>query len=143
MQSQAADETDFLDERARAREWLDDAIVAASRPYSYRYNMGDLLVYGGSPFGPVESPDATIKGYLDLDDLMVKPRTIECVAYKALEFACLKRMTFDSKGDDFRARAASFHRAASNSLRRYRAEIDINADGVADIAFNLGVITMR
>jgi hypothetical protein len=143
QQGEAADRTDFLTERARAREWMDDAIVANSRVFAYRFDLTYALYYGSFPFGPVEAPDSVMTQYLASDFLIVKPRTIEACSYKAAAFICEKRQTFDAKGDEYQRRAAWFHRKASNSLRRYRAELDTNADGVTDIAFNLGVITMR
>jgi hypothetical protein len=84
-----------------------------------------------------------IAGYLASNYLQVVPRTIECVSYKALAFICEKRQTFDDKGEIYRQRAVWYHRKASNSLRRYRATLDTNGDGRADIAFNLGVLTFR
>lgn len=143
QQGDPGDETTFLRERAQAREWLDDIIVGSSRVFAYRFDLTYALYYGAFPFGPVESPDSVIKGYLDSNYLMIVPRTIECTSYKALAFACEKRVTFDESGEEYRRRAIYYHRKASNSLRRYRCQLDTNGDGNADIAFNLGVITFR
>jgi len=143
QQGDPGDETTFLRERAMAREWLDDIIVSRSRVFAYRFDLTYALYYGSFPFGPVEAPDSVIAGYLASDFLQVVPRTIECTTYKALAFACEKRMTFDADGEAFRQRAIFYHRKASNSLRRYRCTLDTDGDGNADIAFNLGVLTFR
>jgi hypothetical protein len=143
MQSGSGDVTNFVRERATAREWLDDVITGNSRVFAYRFDLTYALYYGSFPFGPVEAPDSVIAGYLASDYLQVVPRTIECVSYKALAFVCEKRQTFDEAGEQYRQRAQWYHRKASNSLRRYRPTLDTNGDGIADIAFNLGVITFR
>lgn len=143
MQGDQTDRSNFLAERAMAREWLDDIIIGNSRVFAYRFDLNYALYYGSFPFGPVEAPDTVIAQYLASNYLMVVPRTIECCAYKALAFICEKRMTFDEDGESYRRRAIFYHRKASNSLRRYRATLDTNADGKPDIAFNLGVITFR
>lgn len=143
MQGNAADQTNFNVERAEARQWLDDLIVTCARPYAYNFDLNYAIVYGSFPFGPVETPDTVITGYLASNLLMVKPRTIECVVYKSLEFICMKRVSFEADGDEYRKRAVWYHKLASNSVRRYRAEIDLNSDGKADVAFNLSVLSFR
>lgn len=143
MQGGPSDQTDFARERAMAREWLDDIIIGRSRVFAYRFDLNYALYYGSFPFGPVEAPDSVITNYLASDMLMIVPRTIECCSYKALAFICEKRQTFDEKGEEYRQRAQWYHRKAANSLRRYRATLDTNADGRADVAFNLGVLTFR
>ena len=50
---------------------------------------------------------------------------------------------FDEDSKAYEVRADWYHRKASQALRGYRCEIDINADGKADIAFNLGVFMFR
>lgn len=143
MQSAASDVSNFVQERAWAREWLDDIIIGRSRVFAYRFDLAYALYYGSFPFGPVEAPDQVVSNYLASNYLMVVPRTIECTAYKALAFVCEKRQTFDDAGEQYRKRALMYHRMASNSLRRYRPTLDTNNDGYADIAFNLGVLTFR
>ncbi len=143
MQGNAADQTNFDVERALAREWLDDCIVSCARPYAYNFDLNYALVYGSFPFGPVETPDTVITGYLASNLLIVKPRTIETTVYKSLAFICEKRVSFDPGGEEYKQRAAWYHKRASNSLRRYRAEIDLNGNGVADVAFNLSVTSFR
>src|ERR1017187_6722675 len=140
---QESSETNFLFERGRARSWLDELIVNSSRVFAYRFDLSYALYYGSFPFGPVEAPDSVIVGYLAANDLLVKPRTIEIVTYKALALICEKRLSFDKDGEDYRKRAVWYHRLASNALRGYRCELDTNGDGKTDIAFNLGVLTFR
>jgi hypothetical protein len=135
--------SNFLAERARARSWLDEIITSRSRVFAYRFDLAYALYYGSFPFGPVESPDSVVVGYLASDNLIVRDRTIEVVAYKALALICEKKISFDDRGDDYRKRAQWYHAKASQALRGYRCEIDTNNDGKTDIAFNLGVLTFR
>jgi hypothetical protein len=143
MQSGAGDQTNFLRERAMAREWLDDAIIGQSRVFAFRFDLTYALYYGSFPFGPVEAPDTVVAQYLASNYLQITPRTIECCGYRALFHICEKRQTFDEAGEQYRQRALYYKRMASNSLRRYRPTLDTNADGKPDIAFNLGVISFR
>jgi hypothetical protein len=141
---QSNTETDFLFERGRAREWLDEIVTNCSRVFAYRFDLNYALYYGSFPFGPVESPDSVIQGYLAANYLMVTGRTIECVAYKALALICEKRIEFDDEdGEAYRRRAVYYHAKASQAVRGYRCQLDTNNDGIADIAFNLGVLTFR
>jgi hypothetical protein len=143
MQGGAGDQTNFLKERMRARSWLDDIIVGASRVYAYNFDITYALFYGSFPFGPVESPDVVLTNYLASDFLQIVPRTVECTAYKALAYICEKRVTFDAEGEQYHKRALYYHRRASNSLRSYRPTLDTDGDGKPDIAFNLGTLSFR
>ena len=140
---QGSEETNFLKQRARARSWLDEIIVSRSRVFALRFDLTYALYYASFPFGPVECPDQVITTYLANNDLIVRDRTIEINAYKSLAYICEKRISFDEDGEAYRRRGAWYHAKASQALRGYRCEIDTNADGTADIAFNLGVISMR
>ena len=80
---QKTGESNFAYERGRARSWLDEIIVGRSRVYAYMFDLNYATIYGSFPFGPVESPDSVMMGYLAANDLIVRPRTIEVVAYKA------------------------------------------------------------
>jgi hypothetical protein len=143
MMSGANDQANFLAERARARAWLDDLIVGQSRVLSYRLDLTFASDFGSFPFTPPEAPDATIRAYLAAGALMISSRTIEATGAKALEYVCRGRQTFDTKGDVFIGRANYFKRLASNAVRRYRCELDTDADGQCDIAFNLGTFSFR
>jgi hypothetical protein len=140
---QESSETNFARERARARSWLDDIIIARSRVFAYRFDLNYALYYGSFPFGPVESPDMVIANYLASNYLIVKDRTIEIVTYKALGYISEKRHSFDKPELDWTRYAVWYHRLADNSVKSYRAELDTNQDGYTDIAFNLGVFTFR
>lgn len=140
---QETGEANFVAQRARARSWLDDIIVGRSRVFAFRTDLAYALYYGSFPFGPVEAPDSVIAAYLASNFLMVDDHTREIVTYKALSLICENRMSFDATGDEFSRRASWYRKLASNSVRGYRPTLDTNADGKADIAFNLGVFTFR
>jgi hypothetical protein len=140
---QKSGETNFLFERGSARRWLDDIITNCSRVFAYRFDLNYALYYGSFPFGPVEAPDQVIEGYLAANYLQVVPRTLDIVAYKALSLICQNRMSFDDDGEDYRARFGLYDALARRAIRGYRCTLDINNDGLPDIAFNLGVRTFR
>lgn len=129
----------FLRQCARARSWLDDVIVDKYRPSLYR---ADLRTYGWAGFANLESQSTIILGYLRSNFLMVKDRTKEIVAHKAIGYICDQQIS-GSKDDPYVARAFFHHLTAEEMVKSYRAEIDINSDGYADLAFNLSVHSIR
>jgi hypothetical protein len=136
-------ETSFLFEQGRARSWLDSAIVARSRVYAYTFDLNYATIYGMFPWGPVESPDYVITGYLEANDLIVTDETIEICTYKSLSLICQNRVNFDDAGDDWLRRSNYYNAQANRTLRSYRCQIDTNDDGYADIAFHMGVFQFR
>lgn len=129
----------FLRQCGRARSWLDDLIVDRYRPSLYR---ADLRTYGWAGFANLESQSTIILGYLAANDLMVKDRTREIVAHKAIGYICDQQIS-GAKDDPYVARAFFHHLRAEELVKSYRAEIDINGDGFPDLAFNLGVHSFR
>jgi hypothetical protein len=141
---QETSETNFLYERGRARSYLDEIIVNRSRVFAYRFDLNYALYYGSFPFGPVEAPDQVIAGYLAANFLMVIDRTLEIVSYKALELICEHRIPYGTEQEDeYVKRAARYSALCRRAVRGYRCSLDINNDGLPDIAFNLSVHTFR
>ena len=131
--------SNFLGERHRARTWLDDIIVGKSRPQSSQFDLATTSFYG-----LVEDEDAYIRDALDADGLLIDQAILEIVSYKALAFACESKIALeDTAGELWAKRARMCHARATNRLLCTRARIDTNADGAADVAFNLGVFTFR
>lgn len=123
---------------ARARTWLDEIIIGHVRR---RVGRRDLLL-DPSILAPTEAPNATIQGYLDSNFLLIRPRTIEICSHKAISLLCEKQFSGE-KDDPYLARAVYHQRRASDLIKTYRAEIDVNADGLADLVFHLGYFSIR
>jgi len=148
--------SNFTRERSRARLWLDTLIVKKFRPWSGR----TIHWSETSIIGPPDARNPVLRDYLAADYtpgvilptgytlaagetvLMVTEDTKEIVSLKALELICRQRVTLDDK-DKFLTRAGYFGRLCRNKVLSYTAELDINGDGLADYAFNLGVINLR
>lgn len=124
----------FARERHRARSTLDDWILA----HPIRDNRGRWALDVYSSQGPGPGPDPTIKGYLDDDYLIVTDKVREICSRLAIAFVCA-----DQNDDEYRSRAAAQYRHAVSLALGYVAQIDTDADGIAEIQIPLGTISMR
>jgi hypothetical protein len=134
----------FLRQQGMAREWLDEIIIQ-------RYGVGDTAPMIGSPgfmnwsmfVGSVDfAPSKYLRDMLALNTLIVQPKTREIVACRALFY--ITRPQIGSIGDmPYRTLAQDFARRASSMVQTYRAEIDLNADGWADIIVRCGSTNLR
>lgn len=126
-------------ERARARSWLDTIIVKHVRPWDprgiYRRALGAFAI---AP----DAPDPTIAAKLLADALIVTDDVRECCAVKALAIVCRSRLTFED-ADVWERRTAYFERQANRLVTNLVAQLDTNADGKADYALSLGVLSLR
>lgn len=131
----------FTRQRARARSRLDTLILKAYRPWT-RWNGARNQYQDNGEGQSLEGYDPTMRGYLASNKLIVTDETREICALLALEQVCRQQFTFTAD-DPFPARAAYFKAQASRLIKCYRAEVDTNADGIADFSFNLGVHSIR
>jgi hypothetical protein len=148
--------SNFMQERGKARQWLDTMIVRKFRPWSGRtIHWSDTSIVG-----PPDARNPVIRDYLSADYtagvalpngftlsagqtvLMVTDRIREMIACKALEYICRQRMTF-AETDVYPSRAAYFARQANDLACRTSVELDVNQDGFPDYAFPLGVVNLR
>lgn len=150
---QTEDDTEgFLDQRADAREWLDNLIVHNYRGSSlgqfgyhsmaaFAYGFtgprrslilsqwlqdqlnGNALLSGGTYTGPAGGA------------LLIKPATKRLVAFRAIAEVCMGML---GKGGDYASWGVQFRRAADAECMAYTAEIDTNNDGRAEIGIPLG-----
>jgi hypothetical protein len=140
---QATGETDFAFERGRARSRLDSIIVGKSRVYAYTFDLNYATIYGMFPWGPVESPDYVITGYLASNFLVITDQVIDITAYNALGRICEKRMSFDEDGQDYAARARYYYSKEAQCIRGYRCQINSTDTIYPNIAFNCGLFQFR
>jgi hypothetical protein len=134
----------FLRQQGMAREWLDEIIVQ-------RYGVGDTAPMIGSPgfgnwsmFGSAVdfAPSRYLRDRLAEDTLIVQPKTREICACRALFY--ILRPQLGCVGDTpYRDLAADFSRRATSMVKTYRAEIDLNHDGWADIIVRCGSTNLR
>lgn len=127
-----------LRERAKARQWLDDAIVNAIRPLDprgpYRYAIASGATHP-------DEPCQTIRDALDADGLVVDARIVELSSLKALEYVCRSRLTFES--GDLWASRSRFFAAEANRLALSTRAVIANDDGATIFAVHLGTASIR
>jgi hypothetical protein len=135
------DETGFLSQRARARNWLDRSILSAHRPQQ----AWGATTFGNGLFGNsmIRQPgfNKILQGYLAQDLLMVEPPRFvaEMTAKHAIGLVLQDVVT--SGGDQPYARMALlFLEQANNLLRQYTAEVDINGDGYPEYLIPCGTV---
>jgi hypothetical protein len=141
------DTAGFLDQRARARSYLDDAIVNRDRPFTQGRSgqtLGDPG-FGGNwsnaRFGDL-GPSQWLVDYLAADALLVRSKTTEIVARLAIAYVCEAQLGSVAE-TPYQKLAATYRLQAENLLRGYTAELDTNSDGVADYWVRLGVASDR
>jgi hypothetical protein len=145
----------FVRERSRARGYLDSLICRKFRPWAGRtVHWSETTIVG-----PPDARNPIIRDYLAADYqtpssplpvvltagqtvLMVTDNIREIVALKALEMICRQRISLEAD-DKFLSRAAYFQALCRNRALCTSAELDINQDGIADYAFNLGIASIR
>lgn len=134
------DRAGFLVERNRARTTLDEWILAnyrSQRPYANYLGVGPWMWSG------LDSPNQTIKDYLDADKLKLTPKVIEIAARLALSYACDCKLDMTAASDPWAAQARYQLRIAQNKALSLVAEIDTNDDGYPEYTVNLGAINTR
>lgn len=136
-------ESNFQRELERARTWLDEAILAQYRPGAYQPNYLITPIYNISWWGPLESYNVSLQECLAANALNVTDHTREICSHKALGIVCGKKIDFDEQGQKFQQRASYHNRMAHKLLMTYVAELDTDADGFIDIAFNMGAVSLR
>jgi hypothetical protein len=134
----------FLRQQGMAREWLDEIIVQ-------RYGVGDTAPMIGTPgfanwsmfAGSIDfAPSKYLRDQLAGNTLIIQPKTREIVACRALFY--ILRPQLGCVGDTpYRELAADFARRATSMVKTYRAEIDLNHDGWADIIVRCGSTSLR
>jgi hypothetical protein len=145
----------FVRERSRARDYLDSLICKKFRPWAGRtVHWSETTIVG-----PPDARNVTIRDYLAADYktpstplpvvltrgqtvLMVTDAIREIVALKALEMICRQRISLESD-DKYATKAGYFQALCRQRVLCTSAELDINQDGIADYAFNLGVASIR
>ncbi len=130
----------FLDKRAEARIWFDDAVI--------RHYRSDSLSVNAYPcsrgWGGYQRTGATnqwLKQYLDNNKLMVTENVKVCNALYALALICGSQL-LNQTDNDYAKLGNSFLGRAQSRLASITAEVDINDDGYADLVIDLGASDM-
>lgn len=130
--------SNFVAQRARARDWFDGAFLARCRD-----DVGYIDLLG--PFYPWMAPEQdnpSIRDYLAADKLIVTGDVREACACKAIGLVCEAAITGEP-GDPWPARAARFHARARSLLLGLRPGIDSDGDGEPDIVVNMSLMSRR
>jgi hypothetical protein len=131
----------FLRQRARARSYLEDVLLARYRPQQLGYRPDISLGYGWWTLP--EAPNQVLRGYLASNYLIVTAKVREICSHLALSYACRRDLGNAGDGNPYLARAGYHWRRAHQLIAGYVAEVDINADGIADVTINCGNLNMR
>jgi len=83
---------------------------------------------------------ATASCQVTTSSLMLRPQVIRMVAYKAIGILGLSQVGVNNQ---LAALGAYFESRASAEIGSYMAEVDLNGDGIADLAIPLGVSNTR
>jgi hypothetical protein len=127
----------FEVERAKARAEINRVILSRNRPYGWGWiSTGYINLFSG------EMPDLYIQTQLSLGNLIVTPEITQAAAYYTLALISEKQLTWD-KDDVFFSRLRYFRAKYQQAITSAVAQIDVNGDGVADIAINLGRFSIR
>ncbi|MDE2506814.1 MAG: hypothetical protein KGM43_06360 [Planctomycetota bacterium] len=133
-------ETSFADQRSRARSWLDDIIIARARPGTL---MWTPATSGLEAFFEPDAPNPFVRQWLAQNFLIIRDITLEITARKAISIACELGAGIGDSGGQYDALGARYGSQAEQLVRSYRAEIDLNGDGMPDQAWHLGVMSWR
>lgn len=126
--------TGWLKERARARSWLDDAILNTDRPDWGHYGRLPVdasfgAASGGWGLNGDTYPDKWLRDQLAADYLIVRDWVIEATARKAVSFVCENQLGEASEGTSYQTLAMRYSAIADSVLLANVAEIDTNGDG--------------
>ena len=125
----------FLASRLEAREWMDEVILARYRPAGL--GAGGFCLGTGPALG-ADSPSSWLKGKLDAGGLILTDAAVRLAATKSLAFLWGRQADAS-----YQRRSAAAHRNADSGAAGLVAQIDTNADGIADLAINCGVFSTR
>ena len=138
MQRSDADQTGFAEERADARNDLDDLI---QRHYRGSGNTLGSALTGYSPWSGLRYGFAStwLQGILDGGGLIVTKQVREYCSLNAIAAVCRRQVAPEKDGGYLRA-AGHFALRADNLAASLSCGIDCNADGLADLVIHLGTV---
>jgi hypothetical protein len=137
------DQAGFAVQVGRARSWLDEILVSRWKYLGFAPQLGTpgwgaWSLYGGRD----PMPSKWLRDQLANNLLMVTDTTREVTAKKALSYIC--RAQLGKNGDhSYQDLARGFAFEANELVKTYRAEIDLNGDGFADVYINCGATNLR
>lgn len=140
------DLADFAAERAAARSEIDGIILNRYKALRWAPQIGqpgfgswmDRARYLDQPLSP------WLRQQLQANLLMQTDELKRLAALKALAIACLGQIGADDKADaTWLRRAEVYEWQFQNSIKTYRAEIDLNGDGYPEITVNCGATDVR
>lgn len=139
VQDLTTDQAGFLEERIRAREWLDWAILNNYRGASVglfeQHSVAAFAFGGGVGWRRSHGPSTSLITYLSQNKLIVRPQIVRATAMKAASFIGLRQIGIQNAYVSY---GTYFRDMADRELTATTAEIDLNGDGVGELFINLG-----
>ena len=129
------DQAGFAEERADAREALDELIQEYYRGGNYAWSYG----VGYTPIVNAGQSDAWLQEQLDADRLIVSRKVREWCSRFALAIICGRQVDF-GKENGFHRAASHFALTADDLATTMSPELDLDGDGRADLTVHFGTI---
>lgn len=137
LQQTDAGLTGFAEQRADAREWLDDLILRHFRSGNLGASAYPCTAQWGAGFQRTGQTNPYLKGLLAANKLIVTPKVEEAVTLYAIGLAARAQVGQDPKSE-YPALARQFLAWARSKALCLTAEIDSNGDGVGEMTIELG-----
>ena len=135
-----ADQTGFAEQRADAREWFDGLLLAAYQGGGQSQAFEGVPTWGRSSL----LSDPWLAGILAAGGLVLAgPRGRKAVKANVYHALAQVFRTKLAPGDKYAIYGDLYARKASKEAKTLIAEVDTNADGVADLALPLCVSNTR
>jgi hypothetical protein len=134
-----SDQTGFARQCSRARAWLDEILIGRYKPGSGG-QLGDPG-YGSWDAGS-SVPSQWLRDQLADDRLMVRDITKEICAKRALGYIC-KAQLGRNNDHPYQDLAKCFLAESEELVKIYRAELDLDDDGQADLFIDCGASSLR
>jgi hypothetical protein len=135
------DQSNFAEARADAREWLDGIILERWAGLYPGRSFARQDTFDWSTPGATVAP-AWMRAALAADGLLVRPAVARACACYAIAEACEPQLG-KLEGTSYQALGRRMRYQAEQLVRTLRAEVDTNADGLAEYAIDLGGFRIR
>jgi len=124
----------------RAREWLDEVIIAKYQPSRRGWSIA-TPGYNAYLYGAEDAPSKWLRDQLDAGKLIVTAKVREICAKRALSYL-LEAQTGSEGEDSYAQLGRRFARESGEMVKTLRAEIDSDGDGYADVVIHCGMSSL-
>lgn len=144
LASADSDQGGFVEQRGRARQWIDAAIQRRWRPPAYGpISLSATTVWLGTPSDPT-GPSTWLQDLLDDDGLVVSAAIREAAAKFAVSLVCGAQLGDARAGTSYGSLAVRYHAEAEAALASTSVQIDVDDDGDPDLVIDMSsVVVLR